>query len=64
MKPLILASLLGVALAVVCWVFWTTTHPASPIRGGGPAVRTQRDHPLPPAFTEGQYLKVLFAHVS
>jgi 23S rRNA (cytosine1962-C5)-methyltransferase len=25
---------------------------------------TGPDHPLPPAFTEGQYLKVLFAHVS
>jgi 23S rRNA (cytosine1962-C5)-methyltransferase len=25
---------------------------------------TGPDHPLPPAFTEGQYLKVLFAHVA
>jgi 23S rRNA (cytosine1962-C5)-methyltransferase len=25
---------------------------------------TGPDHPLPPAFTEGQYLKVLFAHIS
>ena len=29
------------------------------VEGGGPG----GDHPLPPAFTEGQYLKVLFVHV-
>jgi 23S rRNA (cytosine1962-C5)-methyltransferase len=30
------------------------------VETGGPG----GDHPLPPAFTEGQYLKVLFVYVS